>query len=152
MFKLFKKNNKQQSSGKMTRDPRGPKCNFIKQYTLVNPRKMLLDYNLFALCENMPVKYESENGDGWSQSVSLPTQVFLGYLNALERAPDRIANDPKMRTVSVVNLKNNRQLFILPNLRTPKKPVYAYEPGTLGFDVTPEINRAIVEQIKMFTR
>ena len=152
MFKLFKKNNKQQSSGETVHNLPRPKYNFVEQYTLVNPRNVLLNYNVFSLCENMPVRYESKYGDGWTECVSLPTQVFLGYLNALKHAPDIIVNDKKMRTISVVNLKNNRQLFILPNLKSPKKPIYAYEQGTLAFDVTPEINRAIVEQIKMFTR
>ena len=152
MFNLIKKKNKQKSSGTTLHGLPSPKYDFVKQYTLVNPRKMLLDYNLFSWCENIPVKYESENSSGWSHCVSLPTQVFLGYLNALERAPDRIANDPKSRTISVVSLKNDRFLFILPNLKSPKKPIYAYEQGTLAFDVTPEINRAIVEQVKMFTR
>ena len=143
---------KQKSSKDTDNTPGRTKYDFIKQYTLVNPHKMFLDYNLFSWCENMPVKYETEHGTGWTPCVLLPTQVFLGYLHALERAPERIASNPKFRTVFVVNLKNDRKLCILPNLRSPKKTVYAYEPGELAFHVTPEINRAIVDQVKTITR
>ena len=143
---------KQKSSDGNTNNLPDTKHDVIKQYTLTNPHKMLLDYNVFSWCENMPVKYETERGNGWTPCVMLPTQVFLGYLNALERAPERIVSNPKFRTVFVVNLKNDRKLFILPNLRSPKQPVYAYEPGELAFHVTPEINRAIAAAVKTYTR
>jgi len=129
-----------------------PKADFVKQYTLTHPKNVSMDYNLFDLCETMPVWHEVPNAqsDFHSTSLQLPTKVFLRYLNALKHTPLDI--DPKMRTISVVNMKNGAKLFILPNLQSPKNPISVCKDGDVALNTTPEINRAIVEQLKIFTR
>ena len=127
------------------------KFDFVEQYTLVHPKNVSTDYNYWGLCQTLPVWYEKAGTQSdFHNGVQLPTQVFLGYLNALKNAPLDI--DPKMRTISIVNLQNNAKLFILPNLKSPKRPISVCEQWDLALNTTPEINRAIVEQLKMFTR
>lgn len=130
-----------------------PTSPLVQQYTLVPPKQVFIDYDLFQYCKEIPVGYEqSDNNSGFHECVSLPTEVVLTYLNALKYASDEVVQDPLNRTISIIQLKGNEKLYILPNLKSPKHPISVCEENALGLLTTPEINRAITEQLKMYTR
>lgn len=130
-----------------------PKYDFVEQYTLTQPKELMFGYDYWSDCRNVPVRYEQNgNNSGFAACVELPSIVFFRWWKTIQTAPQEVLNDPKSRTISIVKLKNGGKLYILPNLKNQKNPIYAYEEGELGMQTTPEINRAIVEQIKMFTR
>lgn len=129
-----------------------PSSPHVEQYTLVSPRNCFINYDLFQYCEMVPVAYEQSTDSDFNECVQLPTQVFLGYLNALKYASDEVINNPLNRTISIVHLLNNQNLYILPNLKQPKRPICVRPHGGLGLNTTPAIKAAIVEQLKMYTR
>ena len=130
-----------------------PTSPLVQQYTLVPPKQLFINYDLFQYCKEVPVWYEKEDEtDFHSTSLLLPTDVVLSYLNALKYASDEVVQNPLNRTISVIQLLNDEKLYILPNLKSPKNPISVCEQGALGLFTTPEINRAIVEQLKMHTR
>lgn len=138
------------------------KFDFVEQYTLINP-KLLLNgsYSLWSLCKNVPVAYESkstEKGSGWTQCVELPThKPIMEFLYQLEHADAEIVKQPKNRTISIINFEKGKRMFIVPDLKQPKNPVFIvdFESGderAWFLHVTPQINRAIVKQLKTIMR
>ena len=129
------------------------KYDFVEQYTLTQPKELMFGYDCWSDCRNVPVRYEQNgNNSGFAACVELPSIVFFRWWKTIQTAPQEVLNNPKSRTISIVNLKNGKKFFILPNVKDIKRPIYAYEVGSLSTGSTPEINRAIVEQIKTFTR
>ena len=128
-----------------------PKYDFVEQYTLVPPKNLMFGYDYWELCENVPVWCE-DSSSTFNKGVKIPTAVFFPWWKTVLQAPLETVNNKKSRTISIVKLKNGGKLYILPNLKNQKNPIYAYKESELGMQTTPEINRAIVEQIKMFTR
>ena len=130
------------------------KYDFVKQYTIVHPRLVLINYNLFGGCSYIPVAHEVRSKTGFNHSVELPNHsVIWTFLEDLS-ATNPMDISPKARTISVLK-KDNQIIYIIPNIKEPKTPVIfmpnAMEKGwSLG--LTPEINRAIVEQMKIHTR
>ena len=61
-----------------------------------------------------------------------------------------------MRTISIVHLSKDQRVVIGPDFDSPKTPVFwlvdSDEKGDWVMHVTPEKNRAIVEQLKIHTR
>ena len=129
------------------------KPDIVKSYVLVNPKGVMLNYELFSLCENIPVAVESKNASmtGICDAIPLPTKEFLPYIRELTAAPDAIAANPAKRTVFVVELLNNEKMYIFPNLKSPKNPYMAFE-NNVAFNVNPAINAAITKALKNFTR
>ena len=129
------------------------KYDFVETYTLVNPKNAFMQYELFSLCQNIPVAIEGKGANtGFCDTIQLPTEHFLEYLKELKSAPNEISQNPLMRKVFIINLKNNEKMFVFPNIKHPKNPYIAFEEKTLPFNVTPQINHAIVDALKNFTR
>ena len=128
-----------------------PKYDFVEQYTCVPPQNLMFGYDYWSLCKNVPVWCENSSS-AFNKGVNIPTAVFFPWWKTVLQAPLETVNNKKSRTISIVKLKNGGKLYILPNLKNQENPIYAYKEGELGMQTTPEINRAIVEQIKMFTR
>ena len=100
-----------------------PKYDFVKQYVLADPRNIMIDYSLWSSCPTVPVAHESdEKGTGFCKCVELPTKVFLGYLAALKKAPAEIRKNPKMRTISVIKLDEDKRMYVIPDLKDAEKP------------------------------
>ena len=154
IFKKFFSKKEKKAKTVETKSLPKPMFNFVQQYTLVNPKQMLVDNSLWSLCEQVPVAYEKEGASsGFVECVELPTEVVSGFLYELQRAPGNIVDNPVMRTVSVIALKNGKKMYILPNLQSPKTPdIFLEKPKELAFHVNPEINRAIANQLKLYTR
>lgn len=133
-----------------------PGYDFIEQYTLVNPKNVFMDYNLWSMCKTLPVAIEGqESNTGFAQCVQLETKVLLPFIQNLKNAPAEISKKPEMRTISIVNMKHGAKAYIFPNLE--KEQVYIFTDLTekqkklpLSCFVTPEINRAIVAQSKIY--
>lgn len=140
-----------------------PKYDFVEQYTVVDPKYVLNGgYGLWSLCKTVPVV--CEEGDkstcDFYQSIRMPSKVVLGFLNDLKKAPAEKIADPKMRTLSIVHLDDKHRIYILPNLLVPRYPTLFIEndndddESIKGWSLymTPEKNRAVVEQLKIHTR
>lgn len=139
-----------------------PKYGFVEQYTIVDP-KMVLNggYEHWQLCENVPVVCEESPKSlcGFSGGVMLPTNVVMGLLMELTKKPAQDIENPKKRTVSIVRLDAKHRIYILPNLESPKHPVFVVEndddeekASGWSLYMTPEKNRAIVDVLKIHTR
>lgn len=141
------------------------KYNFVEQYTLADPKKQLIDHNLWALCEKIPVAYEQDSQDsGWLKCVPLNTSVILPFLNALKLSPATDTDSKKMRTISIVHITNDVDIYILPVLPLCKneKTHWLYWvnnkcatpentfPKNWTFYMTPDIRRAIAAQMKVY--
>lgn len=126
--------------------------NIVKAYRIVNPKKIMINYDLFAYCKNIPVAIEGDNPHaGFYKSFDVPTKDFLPYLTQLSYAPDEIVTNPATRTFYVIELKNDKKMYIYPNLKHKKNPLMVFEKD-IAFNVTPEINQAITNVLKTFTR
>ena len=138
------------------------KFDFVEQYTLIDP-KLLFNggYDLWSLCKTVPVAYENESrekGTGFAQCVELPThKPIMEFLYQLEHAAPAIVKQPKNRTISIIHFGKGKRMFIVPDLNHPKNPFFIvdFETGNERewfLHVTPQINRAIVKQLKIVTR
>ena len=156
--KLFKKGNKPAEKTEAVTEKKYEKPDFVKQYVLTNPNLLLIDYHYFFGCEEIPVAYEQETRTGFQTCVELPNNKYIReYLLQLYAAKNEVLQDPKTRTISVIQIAPNDYLYILPNLKNMKNPLmlvgFKKEPHySWVLNVNPEINRAIVEQLKPFTR
>ena len=137
-----------------------PKYDFVEQYTIVDPKRVLNGgYELFAGCSTIPVVCEESGVSqcGFRQGIPLPTNIIFGLLMELKKRPVEQIADSKMRTISFVNLAKDCRIVIGPNFESPKQPVF-WIVNSSGpkrdwvLHVTPEKNRAIVEQLKIYTR
>ena len=137
-----------------------PKYDFVEQYTVIDPKKVMNGgYNLWALCEKVPVVCEESpvTSCGFRECVMLPTNIVMGFLQTLEAAKSETIAEPKMRTISIVHLSKNYRVVIGPNFESPKNPIFWLVANDAPkkdwiLHVTPEKNRAIVEQLKIHTR
>ena len=137
-----------------------PKYDFVEQYTIVDPKKVLNGgYDLWQLCDTVPVVCEESTKSicGFSQGIMLPTRIVMGFLMELKNKPAEEIADPKMRTLSIVHISKNHRVVIGPNFESPKNPVFwlvasdAAKKDWIMY-VTPEKNRAIVDALKIHTR
>ena len=128
---------------------------FVEQYTLVSPKNMMMDYELWELCKKMPVAYEIEGEThGWQPCVKLDTKIILPFLRELSKIQLNI--DKKTRTVSVIylNKDKNKCLYVLQNLQKGKDASVRveYDDGNekdWHLYMTPEIRKAVIEQMKI---
>ena len=125
----------------------------VKTHIVVNPKNAFINYDLFSLCKDVPVAIESSEAahNGIYTAIPLPTKEFLPYLAELKHAPDDVAGQTTNRTIYEIQLNNGEKMYIFPNLKHPKNPWMAFEPN-VAFNVTPELNRAIIGVLKKFTR
>jgi hypothetical protein len=132
----------------------------VERYTIINPKRVLANYNLFSDCKTIPVAIETDDAkNGFVECVKLPTNIVLRFLRALGDMPAEKIIDSKMRTMSIVYLSNTQRVVVFPNFDSPKEPHIWPVDSPSGshahdwlFDITPEKNRAIVEQMKIHTR
>jgi len=154
MFKLFQKRNRQQSTTTKS------KYDFVEQYTLVDPKNVLIDYSAFNMCKKIPVACEhiESTTSTFKNCVHLPNnKPFSDFLYQLTLCDKKQIKNPIFRTISIVNMAPGKQLFILPDIKNIRSPICVVNFDSGNTDdwvlyVTPEINRAIVDQVKMFTR
>ena len=134
---------------------------FVKQYVITDPNYVMVDgYKTWGLCKYTPVAYDNQDStSGWLNAVQLPTEWALPFLKTLKNSAPEIRNDPRQRLISVIQLAENRKLYILPSLKQKKGSVIiswnnqnSKNKGDWVMYVTPEINRAIVEQAKIRSR
>lgn len=135
-----------------------PQSVIVEKYVLIQPRKLLIDYSLFDDRKTIPVAYEQSTNTSWNKCVVLPNEkpirIFLKHLRDAE--PETV-NSEKMRTISIVKIDNDKDLYIFPDLKGKKQyEMFVHfkkqDKYSWAHYVTPEINRAIVEQIKLHTR
>ena len=156
--KLLKKNEKTTAKTEADEQKKYVRPDFVKQYVLTNPNLLFMDYRYFFDCDEIPVAYEQETRTGFQTCVQLPNNKFIReYLLQLYAAKNEVLQDSKTRTISVIQIAPNDYLYILPDLKHMKNPVmlvgFKKEPHySWVLNVNPEINRAIVEQLKTFTR
>ena len=136
-----------------------PRYDFVEQYTIVDPKNVMNGgYELFSLCKNIPVVCEESPKTccGFSSCIEMPTNIVLGFLETLKNMPTEKIADPKMRTLSIVHLSPEHRIVIGPSFDDSKKAILwsadSKKKGDWVFDITPDKNRAIVEQLKIHTR
>ena len=134
-----------------------PSYDFVKQYVLIDPKKLLANEECFALCKKIPVAYETKNSGGWNACVELHTQIMLPFLRTLRKADKELIAPAPTRTVSVIELSQGKYIYVLPNLTYSKSAEIhiVFDQGDENnwpFYMTPEKRRAVVEQIKIHTR
>ena len=158
VYRLFKTKVQPVSEQEQNKDSK-TKPDFIKQYTLFDPKKVMVTYSAFSNCSTIPVAYESNVFKGiFAQCFQMPNQEpFVNYLKQLSNAKPEVAASHKKRTISVIELDKDKNIFILPNLEHKKtlSIVVSFKDGNTEswpLFMTPEINRAIVEQLKFYTR
>lgn len=124
----------------------------VTKYFLVNPKCVLINYELFSLCKTVPVAIESEQAGltGFCDTISLPTEDFLPQLRELHHAPNEVAANPANRVLYEIKLQNGEKMYIYPNLKHPKNPWMSFQ-KTVAFNVNPELNKIIVKVLQNFT-
>lgn len=138
---------------------------FVEEYTLANPKKLIVDVNAWALCKKVPVA--CENGiekSGWHKCVELNTSVMLPFINALNASSNEDIAPKAMRTISVVHITKDVDIYILPILpickreekcwfnwvdNTRQNPNHSFPRGWF-FHMTPDIRKAIAAQVKVY--
>ena len=133
---------------------------FVEQYVIADPNKLMYGgYEFWGLCKFIPVAYETTESTGYLPAIQLPTDWAQPFLNILKNSDPEIRQDPRQRLISIINLGGKHKLYIVPNLKTKKSSVIVGEhnddekrKGDWVLYVTPEINRAIVEQAKIRSR
>jgi len=135
-----------------------PKYDFVEQYTIVDPKRVLGNYEFWQMCETIPVICEEspETSGGFRSGIQLPTNIVLGFLRLLNGMPAEKIADPKMRTISIIHLSKDQRVVIGPSPDPFKQLSFltpdSVEQGEWVLHVTPATNRAIVEQLKIHTR
>ena len=132
---------------------------FVEQYIIADPNKLMHGgYELWSLCEFTPVAYEEKESSGWLPAVQLPSSWAQPFLKHLKQSDPEIRKDPTQRLISVIRLADGHKLYIVPNLNEKHGSVLLGEHidekhrNDWMYYVTPEINRAIVEQAKIRSR
>lgn len=131
---------------------------FVEQYVL-DPNYIMNHYELWSFCEFTPVAYEGKKTPcGFLCMVQLPTYWAQSFLKQLKQSAPEIRKDPTQRLISVIHLKDDHKLYVVPSLKEKKGSVILGEhndekrKNEWMYYVTPEINRAIVEQAKIRSR
>ena len=127
--------------------------NLIERYTVAEPANERIDYTKMLSCETLPVFYSNEYSHDcmhykWTQ---MPTRIVFPFLRDLYKLPLNVVTGNKKRTIHIINLNNNKKLYILPNLENVEEPKMIYDKD-IAFNVSPEINKAIVQAKQFYTR
>ena len=136
------------------------KYDFVEQYVVVDPNNLLhIGYEAWYFCNKTPVAYDNNGQGGFVETIELPTEWAQSFLAGLKTRNEEVRNDPKQRLISVINLKDNHKIYLVPHLDEKRGSVLIRENDTdkkrkldWVLYVTPEINRAIVEQMKIRSR
>lgn len=58
---------------------------FVERYTLLDPKKVFIDSEMWELCKKVPLACENENGDfGFEPCAFLDTSVMLPFVSTLK--------------------------------------------------------------------
>jgi len=132
---------------------------FVEQYIIADPNNLLHGgYELWSFCEFTPVAYEEKESSGWLPSVQLPSSWAQPFLKLLKQTAPEIRKDPTQRLISVIRLADGHKLYVVPNLKEKRGSILLGEYSDTKrrndwmYYVTPEVNRAIVEQAKIRSR
>jgi len=132
---------------------------FMEHYTFVDPRKVTINYDLFSERPKIPVACETiETKSGFHETLQIPTEIALPFIHALEKTHAKKIESKAMRTLSIIHTKKGRTIVIMPDLKFKQAfliwdlSITPGEKSTWFLDTTPEINKAVVEAIKIHTR
>ena len=133
-----------------------PQYDFVQQYTLIDPKKLKNGYDKWAGRCFVLVAYEKNKY--LITRVKMDTKIIYPFLMALKNAPREISARPENRTVSVIDLKHGAKAYVFPNLDETNKNydiVFSNSKKCcqdlpLSCFITPEINMAIMAQLKIY--
>jgi len=153
---IFKKPETKSEPVKEQHSVQPEKFDFVEEYTLFDPKRVMTNYDVFMFCNSIPVAYEENHNQhgGFANCVMLETKLFLPFLQGLSNAPQEISQKPEMRTISIINLSNTLKMYVIPNINQPDSVFISVrdkgQDAKSGWSlhVTPQINRAIAQQIK----
>lgn len=133
-----------------------PSYDFVEQYVLIDPKKLLANEEAFALCKKIPVAHETKDSGGWHICAQLHTSVMLPFIRSLRLTASEKIVPAKMRTVSVINLDRDKYIYVLPSITVPNAAEIhiIFDKGdenSWPFYMTPTIRKAVVEQVKIHT-
>lgn len=135
------------------------KYDFVEQYVITDRLLHVSCYEMWSLGNTTPVAYDNNGQGGWLATVELPNPWAQDFLKKLKTSSKEIRKDPKQRLISIINMKDNHKIYIVPSLADKNRSVIIPENVTDKqhyYDwllyVTPEINRAIIEQVKIRSR
>ena len=147
-----------------------PKKNSMVEKYVIYGRDDVLTNKSLAISPEISVQYQDPLTNN-TEKIKLPTKQFMPYLRSLELSEKK--HEPFYRTIHIINFPNNKKIYVIPNLESKNNPdiIIAYKkftfpnhktttqkPGpsnvenTLFYNITPEINRALVDVIKTYTR
>lgn len=133
-----------------------PQYDFVQQYTLIDPKKLKNGYDKWSGRCFVLVAYEKNKY--LITRVKMDTKIIYPFLMALKNAPREISARPENRTVSVIDLKHGAKAYVFPNLDETNKNydiVFSNSKKCcqdlpLSCFITPEINMAIMAQLKIY--
>ena len=143
------------------------KYDFVERYTLVNPKNIFANHEAWALCDNMPVAYEnSQEKSCWNKCVKLNTSIMLPFIRACKASPNEDLVPEKNRTVSIVHVNKDIDIYVVPMLPMLKSDLDCWLfwvnrkqrtkdnqfPKGWSFYMTPDIRKALANEIKVHTR
>ena len=145
------------------------KNSMVEKYVIFG-RPDVLSTEALSMLPEISVQYQDPLTND-TEKIKLPTKQFMPYLRGLELSEKK--HEPFYRTIHIINLPNNKKIYVIPNLESKQKPkiliadkTYEFpnhktttqKPGpsnvenTLFYNISPEINRALVDAIKTYTR
>lgn len=83
------------------------------KYIIKDPKNVLVDYNSFSMCKEIPVCLDNNSKSGWAESKVFPTTGFLNYLNALRESPLEFREIELARTITEYDFAG-KKVYILP--------------------------------------
>lgn len=149
--------------------PQIQKNSMVEKYVIFG-RPDVLSTEALPTSPEISVQYQDPLTNN-TEKIKLPTTQFLPYLRSLEKSEHK--DEPYFRTIHIINLQNDKKIYVIPNLESKQKPkiliadkTYEFpnhktmtqKPGpanvenTLFYNITPEINRSLVDVIKTYTR
>ncbi|MBR5904488.1 MAG: hypothetical protein IKZ49_03055 [Alphaproteobacteria bacterium] len=136
--------------------------NFVEQYTFIDPRNVLIDYDSFSLCETTPVACETqENKSAFCQSFQIPTHIASEFINILKTKPKEQIQPKKMRTMSIIHTTKGRTIVVMPEFLPESKFKAVIWDATENenlkkikwlLDTDLSINQAVINASKIYTK
>jgi hypothetical protein len=87
--------------------------NMAVKYIIKDPKNVLIDYNSFSMCQEIPVCLDDNGKSGWTESKVFPTAGFLNYLNALKESPLEFREIELARTITEYDFAG-KKVYVLP--------------------------------------
>jgi len=151
MFDFFKRKKQEEIVQKPQVTQQYQLPSYAKEYTLLSSN--MVDYDLFSLCKKVPVSYKEDTTASFANCVLLPTDpVIMTYLHLL-----KYIKTESYKKITVFELGKGKNLYLLPPIKQLKYNIivdFDDDPSAKSWPlyVTPELNKALVHQIKQYTR